>query len=163
MKSSRMTTYILVAMVLFSFSDATAKFLTQSLPALEIAWLRFACFVTILLPALVKTGRQGIRSRRPALQLVRGLSLVASSVLFVLAVRYLPMADATATSFVSPLFTTALAIPFLGERVGIRRWSAVASTLAISVLPTPASPSRKSGRFKCNAKCTAVARLRSAM
>ncbi|HEY6335349.1 MAG TPA: DMT family transporter, partial [Alphaproteobacteria bacterium] len=116
---------ILVAMVLFSFSDATAKFLTQSLPALEIAWLRFACFVAILLPALAKTGRQGIRSRRPSLQIVRGLSLVASSVLFVLAVRYLPMADATATSFVSPLFTTALAIPFLGERVGIRRWSAV--------------------------------------
>ena len=116
---------ILVAMVLFSFSDAAAKFLTQSLPALEIAWLRFACFVAILLPALAKRGRQGIRSRRPSLQIVRGLSLVASSVLFILAVRHLPMADATATGFVSPLFTTALAIPFLGERVGIRRWSAV--------------------------------------
>jgi drug/metabolite transporter (DMT)-like permease len=116
---------ILLAVLIFSFSDASAKYLTQTLPALEIAWLRFACFVAILLPALAKAGARSLRSQRPLLQVVRGLSLVASSVLFVFAVRFLPMADATAMSFVSPLFTTALAIPFLGEKVGVRRWSAV--------------------------------------
>ena len=116
---------MLVAILLFSFSDTTAKFLTESLPALEITWIRFTCFAVLLLPALARTGGNGIRSRRPLLQIVRGLCLASSSVLFVLAVTYLPIADATATSFVSPLFTTALAIPFLGERVGVRRWGAV--------------------------------------
>jgi drug/metabolite transporter (DMT)-like permease len=38
--------------------------------------------------------------------------------------RFLPIAEASATSFVSPLFVTALSIVFLGESVGLRRWLA---------------------------------------
>ncbi|HAE02555.1 MAG TPA: EamA family transporter, partial [Rhodospirillaceae bacterium] len=37
----------------------------------------------------------------------------------------LPIADATAIFFVAPLFITALSVPFLGEKVGLRRWTAV--------------------------------------
>jgi drug/metabolite transporter (DMT)-like permease len=44
--------------------------------------------------------------------------------------RFLPIAEASATSFVAPLLVTALAIPFLGERVGLRRWIATAVGLA---------------------------------
>ncbi len=43
---------------------------------------------------------------------------------------FLPIAEASATSFVSPLFVTALSIAFLGERVGMRRWIATAVGLA---------------------------------
>ena len=38
--------------------------------------------------------------------------------------EYLPIAEATATSFAAPLFITALSIPLLGEKVGPRRWAA---------------------------------------
>ena len=60
-----------------------------------------------------------------------------------------------------------LALGLVGALVGgllfrLLRLFPALDKVAISVLPTPASPSRNSGRFRCNAKCTAVARLRSA-
>ena len=57
---------------------------------------------------------------------MRGVTLLASSLLFISGLRYLPIAEASATGFVSPLFVTALSIAFLGERVGMRRWIATA-------------------------------------
>lgn len=58
------------------------------------------------------------------------------------AVAYIPMADATAISFLNPVFAMALAIPLLGERVGRVRWTAAAIALVGAVIllrPTPAS------------------------
>jgi len=65
------------------------------------------------------TGRLG-------LQLMRGAALLASSLLFISGLRFLPIAEASATGFVAPLFVTALSIVFLSERVGVRRWLATA-------------------------------------
>jgi drug/metabolite transporter (DMT)-like permease len=67
-----------------------------------------------------------LRSDRPRFQLMRGVTLLGSSLLFITGLRYLPIAEASATGFVSPLFVTALSIAFLGERVGMRRWLATA-------------------------------------
>ena len=71
-----------------------------------------------------------MRSRAPALQVLRGLALVGSALSFIFALRLLPLAEATAINFVSPIFITALSIPILGEVVGVRRWAAVAVGLA---------------------------------
>ena len=60
------------------------------------------------------------------LQVTRGMALLGSSLLFISGLRFLPIAEASATSFVSPLFVTALSIFFLGEKVGLRRWLATA-------------------------------------
>ena len=60
------------------------------------------------------------------LQITRGMALLGSSLLFISGLRFLPIAEASATSFVSPLFVTALSIFFLGEKVGLRRWLATA-------------------------------------
>jgi drug/metabolite transporter (DMT)-like permease len=113
------------AMMIFACSDATAKFLMESLPAVEIAWMRYAVFVVLVAPAVIRRPTKTLRSARPGLQAVRSIALLGSSIFFIMGVGSLPMADATATTFVSPLFTTALSIPFLGEQVGVRRWSAI--------------------------------------
>jgi drug/metabolite transporter (DMT)-like permease len=115
----------LAAVCLFSLSDTTSKVLTESLPVVEIAWLRYVAFVALVLPVLLYRGRKSLVSRRPGLEVLRGLGVVGSSILFNYGVAVLPIADATAMSFASPLFITALSIPLLGETVGIRRWSAV--------------------------------------
>lgn len=65
-----------------------------------------------------------LRTQRPMLQITRGMALLGSSLLFISGLRFLPIAEASATSFVSPLFVTALSIFFLGEKVGLRRWFA---------------------------------------
>lgn len=116
---------VVAATVFLGCSDTTAKYLATSLPPIEIAWIRYFVFFLILLPALLYQGpARVLRSVRPRLQVFRGLGLVTSSILFITGLRYLPVAEATATSFAAPLFITALSIPFLGERVGPRRWAA---------------------------------------
>lgn len=116
---------VLAATVFLGCSDTTAKYLASSLPAVEIAWIRYFVFSLIMLPAVLWQGpKRVLRSARPGLQIFRGFGLVTSSILFITGLRYLPVAEATATSFAAPLFITALSIPFLGERVGPRRWAA---------------------------------------
>jgi drug/metabolite transporter (DMT)-like permease len=97
------------------------------LPSIEIAWIRFLVFALIMVPAMVPgTPLYALRSTRPGFQLLRGAALLGSSLLFITGLRYLPIAEASATGFVSPLFVTALSIIFLSEKVGIRRWLATA-------------------------------------
>ena len=54
-----------------------------------------------------------MRTGRPGLQVMRGAALLASSLFFISGLRFLPIAEASATGFVSPLFVTALSIVFL--------------------------------------------------
>jgi drug/metabolite transporter (DMT)-like permease len=118
---------ILLSTVFLATSDTSAKFLSKSLPSIEIAWVRFVIFALIMVPAMVPgSPLYAMRTARLRLQLFRGLALLGSSVMFITALRYLPIAEASATSFVAPLFVTALSIIFLSERVGIRRWIATA-------------------------------------
>jgi drug/metabolite transporter (DMT)-like permease len=118
---------ILASTVFLGASDVTAKYLSATLPSIEIAWIRFLVFGLIMVPAMVPGSPIfALRSSRPGLQLMRGVALLSSSLLFISGLRFLPMAEASATGFVSPLFVTALSIFFLGERVGLRRWLATA-------------------------------------
>jgi len=121
---------ILATVTIFSVSDALAKHLGQFLPPVEVAWMRYATFLALTLAPALRGGSTALRSKAPALQILRGLALVGSALSFMVALRFLPLAEATAINFVSPIFITALSIPILGEVVGVRRWAAVAVGLA---------------------------------
>lgn len=114
------------ATVLFATSDTISKYLAATLPVVEILWFRYVIFVVMAGYLAWQTSPRALAVRSPGMQVARGLCLVASSVLFVFGVRQMPMAEAAAISFVSPLLITVLSIPLLGEVVGIRRWAAVA-------------------------------------
>jgi drug/metabolite transporter (DMT)-like permease len=116
---------IIGSTVFLACSDVMAKYLSLTLPSIEIAWIRFLVFLLILVPVVAASQPKTVlRSTRPGLQALRGLALVLSSMLFISGLRYLPIAAASATSFVAPLFVTALSILLLSEKVGIRRWAA---------------------------------------
>ena len=118
---------ILASTVFLGVSDVTAKYLSATLPSIEIAWIRFLVFALIMSPAMLSgSPLYAMRTERLGLQLMRGVALLSSSLLFISGLRFLPIAEASATGFVSPLFFTALSIVFLGERVGVRRWIATA-------------------------------------
>jgi drug/metabolite transporter (DMT)-like permease len=122
---------ILLSTVFLSTSDITAKYLSKTLPSIEIAWIRFVVYALIMVPAMLPgSPLYALRTMGLKFQLQRGLALLGSSVLFITALGYLPIAEASATSFVAPLFVTGLSIIFLSERVGIRRWIATAVGLA---------------------------------
>ena len=118
---------ILASTVFLGASDVTAKYLSATLPSIEIAWIRFLVFALIMTPAMLPGSPLfALRTGRPGLQLMRGAALLGSSLFFISSLRFLPIAEASATGFVSPLFVTALSIIFLGEKVGLRRWVATA-------------------------------------
>jgi len=122
---------ILASTLFLGTSDVTAKYLSVTLPSIEIAWIRFLIFAVIMTPAMLPASPiYALRTDRVGLQLLRGAALLSSSLLFITGLRYLPIAEASATGFVSPLFVTALSILFLGERVGLRRWLATVVGLA---------------------------------
>jgi drug/metabolite transporter (DMT)-like permease len=114
----------LAALLLFSVQDAFSKLLTRNYDPLEIAFVRFLTMLVLMLPFLLR--RPGaLRSRVPGHQLLRGFAMLGATLFFILGLSHLPIAEATAIGFVSPLFVTALSIPMLGETIGPRRWIAV--------------------------------------
>ncbi len=121
----------LISTLFLGTSDVTAKYLSATLPSVEIAWIRFLVFAVIMLPAMLPfSPLYAMRTERLRFQLMRGAALLASSLIFITALRFLPVAEASATGFVAPLLVTALSIVFLNETVGVRRWIATAVGLA---------------------------------
>ena len=116
---------MLIAMFLFAAADTHAKILTATFHPVQIIWFRQLGLAIGVLLLLTHLGRAPLRTQQPVLQIVRGALAVGSSVLFVFAVKYVALADAVAASFVAPFFVTILGVVLLGEKVGIRRWSAV--------------------------------------
>jgi drug/metabolite transporter (DMT)-like permease len=114
---------IVTSTVFLACSDALAKYLSLTLPPIEIAWIRFVVFFIIVIPMMAR-GSNVLRSNRPGLQVWRAVGLVISSLFFISGLRFLHIAEASATSFIAPVFVTALSIVLLGEKVGIRRWAA---------------------------------------
>lgn len=113
--------------VFFSLTDVVTKQLTEVLPVSQIAWMRYMTFALAMVPFVYLTGGPALfRTRRPGLQTLRALAMVASTLIFTAGLPYLAVADATAIFFVAPIIIMALSIVFLGEKVGIRRWSAAA-------------------------------------
>jgi len=118
---------ITAAVFMFSAMDTLAKFmLSADYPVAGLIWARYAVNLLVMLALLwPRMGGKLFRTTRPALQLVRGLLLVASTLCFYLALRYLPLAEAAAISFVGPVLTTILAGWLLRERASGRQWVAV--------------------------------------
>jgi drug/metabolite transporter (DMT)-like permease len=123
--AGRAISLILAGVTLFSISDVAAKQLSQSLPSLEITWLRYLTLSAVAVLLAAQGGPAIFRAEQPGLQLLRGLALLGSAAFFLLGLGRLGVAEATAIAFVTPALITALSIPLLGEVVGLRRWLSV--------------------------------------
>jgi drug/metabolite transporter (DMT)-like permease len=118
------------ACAVFAVADTTSKYLSTNLPIIEIQWIRYMLFLGMAATLAAGALGRSLRPHNPKLQIVRGLCVTGSSVLFVYGIREMTMAQATTISFLSPLLITVLSIPLLGEIVGIRRWAAVLAGMA---------------------------------
>ncbi len=128
----------LIATTVFACSDTMAKFLTESLPVIEIAWIRYMIFVLFVGWLARSANVRSLWPRSPTLQVVRGLCVVGSAVLFVFGISSMQIAQASTISFISPLMITVLSIPILGEVVGLRRWAATAvGMLGVVIVARP--------------------------
>lgn len=115
------------AMTLLPFMDALSKFLVADYASWQITWVRNAVHALILLPfALSRYGLKSLSPARLPLQLFRGACFGIATACYVFSMRFMPLADAVALIFLFPFLVTMLSPVFLGERIGIYRWAAVA-------------------------------------
>lgn len=119
--------YAVIAMALFSAMDAVGKWLVADFSTFQVLALRGLFSIILMLPFLVRrTGIVGVlRTKNLKGQILRSLLGVGAMFGFFSALRFLPLADATAIGFSGSLFMAALSVPLLGERVGPRRWAAI--------------------------------------
>lgn len=118
--------YAGAGMLLMSIMDTIVKWLSNGYPVSEILVFRNLFGLLPLLVALALTGGlKSLRSPQPLLMCWRALFALGAGFMFFAALRTIPLADAFALAFTSPLFITALSVPILAEKVGIHRWSAV--------------------------------------
>ncbi|MDH5559005.1 MAG: DMT family transporter [Alphaproteobacteria bacterium] len=119
--------HLMASLFLFAIMDALIKWLSADYPVHQIVFFRSAfALIPSMLLAYYSGGLSTLRTRRPGAHFLRGLVGILSMGLIFHAYSVMKLADAAAILFAGPLFLTALAGPALGEKVGIRRWSAVA-------------------------------------
>ncbi len=115
-----------LAVILFACLDATSKHLAQLWPVAFLAWGRYAAHLALMTIFLGPRWRgRLLRTQRPWAQIIRGLMLVALTVLMMAAFKRIPLAEATAISFVAPMLVVLAAQPVLKEKIGVLRWIAV--------------------------------------
>jgi drug/metabolite transporter (DMT)-like permease len=122
----RAAAWLMAANVLFVGVEVFGKQLVdnESMNPIQVLWLR-ALFTVLALPLLVRRSPIAIaRTNYPKLQLMRSALLMGAGLCFFFSLQEVPLGDAVAIVFVSPLFMTAIAFFFLKELVGWRRWMA---------------------------------------
>ena len=118
--------YLCLGVLVFSLQDAIVKQVSGSYPLTQVVFIRSCVSVPILLWLVQREqGWQAIFSSPLAALAVRALIMLGAYTAYYMAFPALPLADAVALYFTVPLFVTALAGPFLGERSGWRVWAAV--------------------------------------
>lgn len=131
---------MLAAMFAFSLNDVMGKWLVATYGVAQLLLIRSLAALVMLAPAIHRTGVRAIATPdRIGLHILRAFCSTAEVALFYWAVVYLPLADTVAFYLASPIFVTILAVVFLKEHVGWRRWAAVSVGfigVLIAVRPT---------------------------
>ena len=116
----------LSAWIMLPIMDGFAKYLSSTLPVLQITWSRYFFTVVIALPIMLIFFRKNLTwTEQPKLQLIRGLLLFCANVLFFYSISIISLSKALTLAFIAPLIVTILSPVLLGEKVGLRRWAAV--------------------------------------
>lgn len=130
MAQSQALTGILFAIggtLIFSVNDVAIKFLSGGYALHQVILIRAVVAILVVLGfiAVSGTGFRQLITRRPKTHLLRVAIVMVSNVTYFIGLAALPLADAVAVAFVSPIAVTLLSVVFLRETVGPRRWMAV--------------------------------------
>jgi drug/metabolite transporter (DMT)-like permease len=125
---------MLLTFILFASLNATAKTLTLSYPVAQIVWARFAFHVLVVAVVLGPRIPHVMVSGRLGLQVGRSLLMIVTSALFFTGLSFIPLAEASAIMFLTPILVTVFSVPLLGERVGPWRWAGVGAGLAGAIV-----------------------------
>ena len=131
----------------FTLNSALVKWLgATGMPPMQMVFARVLIALLAILPFVWRAGPGVLATRAPGTHLIRALAGTGATVCGIYAVVLLPLADVTALSFTTPLFTILLAVPLLRERVRWRRWSATAvGFLGVLIMVRPGASAVEPG------------------
>ena len=131
----------LLAGLCLSSLDATAKYLVRDHTLFLVVWARYAGQMLVVTPfAWQRGGPRFWRTQRLGIQLLRSAFLLVATFCFFGGLRYLPLAEASAIVFLTPVLVVVLSGPLLGERPDRTRWIAVITGfVGIMILVRPGS------------------------
>ena len=132
---------MLVSLFMLTCSDATTKWLGADYSAGQIICFRATfSLIPILIMVTLRGGKSSLRIVNQSDQAWRAFYFAIGTSLIAISMIMLPIADAAAILYAGPLIITAIAVPMLKERVGWRRWVAIAvgfGGVVIMLRPTP--------------------------
>ncbi|MCK0095969.1 DMT family transporter [Yoonia sp. F2084L] len=117
-----------ISVFFFSINDVAIKFLSGGYALHQVVLIRsvIGLLIIVLIIAPLTTGWALARTKKLKMHMLRGLCVVFANMTFFLGLAAMPLADAVAIFFISPLVITLFSVLFLGEVVGPRRWAAIA-------------------------------------
>lgn len=118
----------MISVTFFSVNDSIIKFFSGDYALHQIVLIRSAVglLFVMLIFAPFSGGFSIVKTQKLRLHVIRGFLVVMANMTFFLGLAAMPLADAVAVFFISPLVITVFSVIFLGEQVGIRRWMAIA-------------------------------------
>ena len=119
--------WICFTTLMFALLDASAKWLVQAFPVMQVIWMRFLVH-TVLTAAIFapRIGHRLYRVKHPKLQLLRGAMLATMTALNFFALQYLQLAETGAIQFSVPIMIALFSVWWLGEQQSVSRWVAIA-------------------------------------
>ncbi|MDA8577571.1 DMT family transporter [Rhodobacteraceae bacterium] len=133
---------VMGASLAFSLNDITVKYFTDSLPLHEVILFRslFGMAFILFLFGRGVSLKTMFSTRRLSRHILRGLSVVVANFAFFAGLAALPLAEASAIFFIAPLLITGFSAFFLGEYVGVWRWTALlVGLLGVLIIVKPGS------------------------
>eukprot|EP01031_Cornospumella_fuschlensis_P052069 gene52069-63656_t len=117
---------MLASTALFTMMSAVVKLVGERIPFFEIMFFRsILALPVVFLIVLRMGGGASLATQRFPQHVMRAMTGTAAMSCSFFALTVLPLAEQTALTFTTPIFVTLLAIPLLGEKVGIHRFGAV--------------------------------------
>lgn len=118
--------FMIVSAMSFALMAGTIRHLADHLHPFEVAFFRNVVSLALMVPWVLRAGSTGLRTSSIRKYGLRSLASIIAMLCWFYGLATMPIAEATALSFTAPIFTSIAAIFFLGERMGVRRWGAIA-------------------------------------
>ncbi len=117
--------WMLITAFFFVCVHATGKLLLTRYPVVQVVWGRYIFHLLLAMLVLAPHLKRLMRTTNLKLQLLRSSFMLGSTTFYLAGVQHLPLTEANAINFLTPILVVILAQPVLGEEVGFRRWLGV--------------------------------------
>jgi drug/metabolite transporter (DMT)-like permease len=124
-KNTQGVLWMILATFVLATVNVVVKHLTNDYSVIQLVWARYIFHMVLVVAFLRSKFFKGFITNNVTMQMSRSALLATGTVLYFAGLVYIQIAEASSSSFIIPVLVTALAAPFLGEKVGLRRWIGV--------------------------------------